>query len=67
MMKFYMRIRGHRARVTFDAEVQMYRGEFTDLQGGADFYAVDLDDLRRKGEVSLQVYLDACQEEGLTP
>ena len=66
-MKFYMRIMGHRARITFDNSLWMYRGEFTDLQGGADFYAANLHDLHREGEISLRVYLDACREEGMAP
>jgi predicted HicB family RNase H-like nuclease len=35
--------------------------------GGADFYAQDLDGLRREGEISLRVFLDACAERGIEP
>ncbi len=65
-MKFYMRILGYRARITFDTRMQMYRGEFTELSSGdADFYATDLHDLHREGLRSIQVYQNACLEEGL--
>ena len=39
-------------------------GEFIGLHGGADFYAKDIDGLRREGETSLRVYLDMCREKG---
>ncbi len=35
--------------------------------GGADFYAKDIDGLRRKGETSLKVFLEMCAEEGVSP
>lgn len=60
-------IDGYRAVITFDPELQMLRGEFVGLSGGADFYAKDVDGLRREGEISLRVFLHACAEDGVDP
>jgi predicted HicB family RNase H-like nuclease len=51
----------------FDPDIQMFRGEFIGLNGGADFYAKDVDGLRREGEISLRVVLEACAEDGVDP
>jgi predicted HicB family RNase H-like nuclease len=45
----------------------MFRGEFIGLNGGADFYAKDIDGLRREGETSLKVFPDMCREDGVEP
>jgi len=62
-----MEIKGYRALVQYDPEIEMFRGEFIGLNGGADFYATDIDGLRREGEISLQVFLDMCREDGVEP
>jgi len=58
---------GYAAVITFDPELDMFRGEFVDLNGGADFYATDLDGLKREGAVSLKVFLDECAARGIEP
>lgn len=62
-----MTINGHEAVISFDADLQMFRGEFVGLNGGADFYAKDVDGLRREGEISLRIFLEACTEDGVDP
>lgn len=62
-----MKINGHAATVAFDPEIEMFRGEFIGLRGGAEFYATSVQDLHREGEISLRVFLDACKEEGIEP
>ena len=62
-----MEIDGHRAIIHFDPEVEMFRGEFIDLHGGADFYATDIDSLKREAAASLSVYIDMCREDGVDP
>ena len=62
-----MTINGHQAVISFDADLQMFRGEFVGLNGGADFYAKDVDGLRREGEISLRIFLEACTEDGVDP
>ena len=54
-----MTINGYQAVIAFDPEIQMFRGEFVGLNGGADFYATDVDGLRHEGEISLRLFLEA--------
>jgi len=60
-------INGYNAVVAYDEEIDMFRGEFVGLNGGADFYASDIAGLRKEGEISLRVFLDACQARGIEP
>lgn len=62
-----MEINGYKAVISYDPDLNLFRGEFIELNGGADFYAADVDALRREGETSLKVFLDLCQEKGLEP
>lgn len=66
-MQNTMTIDGHKAVITFDPEIQMFRGEFLGLNGGADFYAKDVKGLLREGKISLRVFLEACVEDGVEP
>lgn len=62
-----MTINGVKAVITYDSDIDLFRGEFVGLNGGADFYAADVSSLKREGEISLRVFLDACQEDGVEP
>lgn len=62
-----MEIDGYRAVVKFDPEIEMFRGEFVGLNGSADFYARDVENLKREGAISLRVFLHACKERGIAP
>ena len=66
-MRNTMEIEGYRAVIQFDPEIEMFRGEFVGLNGGADFYARDIAGLRREGAASLEVFLDMCREDGVEP
>ncbi len=66
-MKNVMTIDGYQAVITYDPEIEMFRGEFVGLNGGADFYAGDLNGLKREGAISLKVFLEACAEDGVEP
>ncbi len=66
-MKNIMEIDGHKAVIAFDADIGMFRGKFLGLSGSADFYAADVEGLLREGRTSLKVYLQACEERGITP
>jgi predicted HicB family RNase H-like nuclease len=62
-----MTIEGFKAVIAFDPDIQMFRGEFVGLNGGADFYAADVEGLKREGAISLRVFLDACTKRGIEP
>ena len=62
-----MTIDGVKAVITYDSDIDMFRGEFLGLNGGADFYAKDAEGLRREGAISLQVFFDACREDNVDP
>jgi predicted HicB family RNase H-like nuclease len=53
-------INGYRAIIQYDPEIEMFRGEFIGLNGGADFYAKDIEGLREEGG-------NMCQEDGVEP
>jgi len=62
-----MNIDGYDAVISYDPEINMFRGEFVGINGGADFYARTVDDLRKEGEISLKAFLEMCAEEGVEP
>lgn len=58
---------GYLAEVQYDHEIKMYRGEFLGPDGGADFYAKDIEGLEREGRASLTVFQQMCAEDGVRP
>jgi predicted HicB family RNase H-like nuclease len=62
-----LEINGVKAVIAFDPDINMFRGEFVGLNGGADFYATDIEGLRREGETSMKVFFEMCVEEGVSP
>ena len=58
---------GYKAVIAYDPEIEMFRGEFAELNGGADFYAADLEGLRREGVESLRIFLEECERHGVSP
>lgn len=66
-MKNVMTINGYKAVIAYDPEIEMFRGEFIGLSGGADFYARDIEGLHREAEISLRVFLEACEKDGVDP
>jgi len=60
-----MTIGGHKAVIAYDPDIEMFRGEFVGLNGGADFYAKDIDGLNREGEISLRVFIEMCEKDGV--
>ena len=66
-MKNVMNINGYKAVIAYDPEIDMFRGEFVELSGGADFYAADLAGLRHEGAESLRVFLEECKSHGISP
>ncbi len=64
-MNNVIEINGEKAVITFDPELQMLRGDFVGLSGGADFYAESVHELMEEGRKSLDVYLEMCREKGI--
>ncbi len=62
-----MNFDGFQAVIKYDPEIEMFRGEFVGLNGGADFYATDIAGLKKEGAISLRVFLEACKERGIEP
>jgi len=66
-MKNVMIIAGQQTVITYDPDLEMFRGEFIGLNGGADFYASDVAGLHREGELSLTTFIDECSKRGIEP
>ena len=62
-----MKIEGYDAVINYDPEIEMFRGEFINLNGGADFYASDIEGLHKEGRLSLNMFLEMCRKDGVTP
>ena len=66
-MKNILKIDEYSANIDFDPDTRQFRGEFIDLNGGADFYATSADGLIKEGRKSLRVFLEVCAENGIEP
>lgn len=62
-----MIIDGYQSVISYDPDLEMFRGEFVGLNGGVDFYAKDAEGLKREASISLKVFLKACAEDGVEP
>ena len=62
-----MSLEGYNAKIEYDAELDMFRGEILGLTGGADFYGKNPRELRAEFKKSLQVFLEVCREKGIEP
>lgn len=62
-----MTVDGYSARIDYDPETDMFRGEILGLTGGADFYGRNPKELRTEFKKSLEVFLKVCREKGIEP
>ncbi len=62
-----LKIGGHWAVISYDPDIDMFRGEFIGLNGGADFYATTVPALKDEGARSLREFLAICEERGIEP
>lgn len=60
-----MTVDGYNARIEYDPETDMFRGEVLGLTGGADFAGSSPHELRQEFKNSLAVYLQVCAEKGI--
>ena len=62
-----MTINNVAAVIEYDSDIEMFRGEFVGLNGGADFYGSDVVSLKSEGHRSLEEFLVMCEERNITP
>lgn len=62
-----IKVNGYTAIIAYDSEIDMLRGEFVGLNGGADFYATNIEDLHKEAEISLNTFFEVCKEQGIEP
>ena len=62
-----MTVDGFNARIEYDSEIDMFRGEILGVTGGADFYGKTPKELRSEFKKSLTVFLEVCREKGIEP
>ncbi|ANV84406.1 DNA repair protein [Picosynechococcus sp. PCC 7003] len=58
---------GYRAKIEYDPELDLFRGEILGLNGGADFYGSNPAELRQEFRNSLNTFLEVCAEKGIKP
>ena len=58
---------GYHAKIEYDEDLDLFRGEILGLTGGADFYGKNPKELRAEFKKSLQVFLEVCREKGIEP
>ena len=62
-----MTVDGYNAKIEYDSEIDMFRGEILGLTGGADFFGKTPKELRAEFKRSLDVFLGVCKEKGIDP
>ena len=62
-----MTVDGFNAKIEYDEELDLFRGEILGLNGGADFYGENPKEVRAEFKKSLQVFLEVCKEKGIEP
>lgn len=66
-MKNIITLGDYSARIEFDPDTDMFRGEILGLSGGADFYGKTPEQLRAEFKKSLAFYLKTCTKKGIEP
>ena len=61
-----MEVDGYRARIEYDPELDQFRGEILGINGSADFFGKSPTGLRAEFRRSLKVFLDVCEEKGVS-
>ena len=62
-----MTLEGWSAKIEYDPELDLWRGEILGLNGGADFYGRSPRALRTEFKKSLRVFLEVCREKRIEP
>ena len=62
-----MEVDGYKAKIEYDPDLDQFRGEILGLNGSADFYGNSPSSLRNEFSNSLKVFLEVCEEKGISP
>lgn len=62
-----MTVDGYNAKIEYDPDIDMFRGEILGLTGGADFYGRTPNELKAEFRKSLTVFFEVCKEKGIEP
>ena len=62
-----MKVDGYKAKIEYDPDLDQFRGEILGLNGSADFYGNSPSSLRKEFKNSLKVFLEVCEEKGISP
>ena len=62
-----MEVDGFKAKIEFDPDLDLFRGEILGLNGSADFYGKSPASLRKEFRNSLRIFLEVCEEKGVEP
>ena len=62
-----MILNDYKAKIEYDSDIDMFRGEILGLTGGADFYGETPAELRTEFKKSLETFLEVCKEKGISP
>jgi len=62
-----MTLDGYKAKIEYDSDLDMFRGDILGLSGGADFYGKNPKELRIEFKKSLEVFLQVCREKAIEP
>ena len=65
VMRDTIEIDGCRAIIQYDPGIDMFRGESTGRNGGADFCAKDGAGLTKEGALSLKIFREMCREDAV--
>ena len=62
-----MTIDGYQAKIEYDEDLDLFRGDILGLNGGADFYGKNPKELRIEFKKSLETFLEVCLEKRIEP
>ena len=62
-----MTMDGYQAKIEYDEDLDLFRGDILGLTGGADFYGKSPKELRIEFKKSLETFLEVCLEKGIQP
>ena len=62
-----MQLDSYKAKIEYDSDLDMFRGDILGINGGADFYGQNPSELRKEFRITLDIFLEVCAEKGISP